>query len=83
MVSWEGRGGRVEEEYACIGRGVAGQLAILVLVARRRKDAYKKKGAPRVAVAAALGVGVVGKSIWRCSSCGSPWWGRCLLALRC
>src|SRR5215217_1075849 len=29
------------------------------------------------------GGGVVGKSIWRCSSCGSPWWGTRLLALRC
>ena len=26
----------VEEEYACVGRGVAGQLATVVLVARRR-----------------------------------------------
>jgi len=50
MVSWE-----LEEEYGCVGRGVAGQLAIIALVARRRLDVYNKKGAPRVAVAAALG----------------------------
>src|SRR5215210_9139372 len=68
----------VEEEYACIGRGVAGQLATLVLVARRRPDVYKKKGTPRVAVQAAGGL-VVGKSIWRCSSRGSPWWGNALI----
>src|SRR5215217_1741709 len=41
---------RVEEEYRCVGRGVAGRLALLVLVARRRPDVYKKegeKGTPR------------------------------------
>ena len=52
----------VEEEYACVGRGVAGQLATVVLVVRRRPDVYKKKGAPRVAVQAAGGL-VVGKRI--------------------
>src|SRR5215217_7518860 len=72
----------VEEEYACVGRGVAGQLATVVLVARRRPDVYKKKGAPRVAVQAAGGL-VVGKRIWRCLSRGPPWWGKRLLASRC
>src|SRR5215210_6034650 len=51
----------VEEEYACVGRGVAGQLATVGLVVRR-PDVYKKKGAPRVAVQAA-GRLVVGKRI--------------------
>jgi hypothetical protein len=72
----------VEEEYACVRRGVAGQLATVVLVARRRPDVYKKKGAPRVAVQAAGGL-IVGKRIWRCLSRGSPWWGKRLLASRC
>jgi hypothetical protein len=71
-----------EEEYACVGRGVAGQLATVVLVARRRPDVYKKKDAPRVAVPVGRGL-VVEKSLWRCSSRGSLWWGTRLLALRC
>ena len=41
---------------------------------------YKKKGTPRVAVQAAGGL-VVGKSIWRCSSRGLPWWGNALIGL--
>jgi hypothetical protein len=72
----------VEEEHACVGRGAAGQLATLVLLARIRPDVYKKKDAPRVAVPVGRGL-VVEKSLWRCSSRGSLWWGTRLLALRC
>src|SRR5829696_3247651 len=49
---------------------------------KKKARCVQETGAPQVAVGV-TGGHVVGKSIRRCSSRGSPWWGTRLLALRC